>query len=147
MCSYCGCDSEGLVAQLMEDHDRIGALVVQANTALDSNDFEGAARVSAQIARLFERHGAKEEDGLFAELRAEGVAVDSVAELESEHRALQVDLAVLAAGDVTALGRVLTQLLDHAGREDTDLFPAALTLLSNEAWVRINKIDSRAPGD
>lgn len=140
MCSYCGCDSEALVAELMQDHERIGTLVIQANAALADGDPDRAAALCGRIARLFEAHGAKEEDGLFSELRGEGLAVDSVARLESEHRELEIGLALLAAGDLRALGRVLAQLVDHAGREDTDLFPAALMLLSNEAWVRVNKV-------
>jgi hypothetical protein len=52
---------------------------------------------------------------------------------------LVVDLATLAAGDLSAIGRTLAALLDHAEREDTDLFPAALLLLPDDAWLRINK--------
>lgn len=140
MCSYCGCESEQLVAELMADHERMATLAQQANAALDQGDAGRATELCALIAGLFDVHGAKEEDGLFAELRGEELAVESVARLEAEHRELEVGLAILAAGDLSALGRVLGRLVDHAGREDTDLFPAALMLLSNEAWLRVNKV-------
>ena len=139
MCSYCGCESDAVLAELVADHEQIGLLARRAEAALHAGDSAEATALCGEIAALFDAHGAKEEEGLFSELRAEGEAQAAVSRLEAEHRYLEVGLAQLAAGDLTSLGRVLAFLVDHADREDTDVFPAALLLLPNDAWSRIHK--------
>lgn len=144
MCSYCGCEFEGVIAELMADHEEVALLARTAESALAGGDERDAVAVSSLVAGLFALHGAKEEAGLFAEMRAEDLAVDVIARLEEEHRRIRAALAVLARGDTTGLGRVLAELVDHAGREDTDLFPAALALLPNDCWPRIAKVHGGA---
>ncbi|MHB1446311.1 MAG: hemerythrin domain-containing protein [Acidimicrobiales bacterium] len=139
MCSYCGCDAEALLAELMAEHEQISLLARQATAALDRGDRTAAVAVCGEIASLFRAHGAKEESGLFAELRGEGLAVDSVVALEREHRELEVGIARLAGDDLAAIRSVLAQLMDHADRESTDLFPMSVMLLSNSAWSRISR--------
>jgi hypothetical protein len=140
MCSYCGCESEAVVAELMAEHETVGLMARRASTALATGDRRTTLDTCAEIAALFDAHGGKEEAGLFAELRAEGLAVDVVRGLEADHRRIEVGLALLAAGDTSHLGQVLAELLDHAEREDSDLFPAALQLLPNDAWSRISTL-------
>jgi len=124
----------------MADHEKIGLLAQRAATALAEGDRDRAVASCAQIASIFDVHAVKEEAGLFAEARAEGLAGDVLGRLEEDHGSLEVDLALLAGGDTTHLGRILADLVDHAEREDSDLFPAVLQLLSNEAWARIKKV-------
>lgn len=140
MCSYCGCESEAVIAELMAEHEQVGVLAQRATTALAAGDRDQAVTCCAEIAALFDRHGAKEEAGLFAEWRAGGLAPEAVQGLEADHRRIEVGLALLAAGDTTHLGHVLADLVDHAEKEDSDLFPAALQLLPNDAWRRISKV-------
>lgn len=140
MCSYCGCESEAVIAGLMADHEMVGVLAHQATSAHERGDTDEAVVTSARIAALFDAHGEEEETGLFAELKAQGLALDAVARLEADHHRIGVGLGLLAAGDTAALPQVLAELLDHAEREDTDLFPAALQLLPDECWARIKKI-------
>lgn len=147
MCSYCGCDSESLVAELMSEHEEIAGLARQAAGAAANGDSQGATALCGQIARLFDAHGRREEEGLFAELRSEQLALDGLDRLEVDHRRLRERLGLLAGGDLADLGPVLADLLDHAGREDSDLFPYALVLLSNSAWVRISRIQREGGRD
>lgn len=139
MCSYCGCESERVIAELMAEHERIGLLCREARAAVDQGDGDRGVSLCREIAGLFDVHAGKEQDGLFRELRDEELAGDVVARLENDHRALVVGLAVLAAGDLTDMDRVLALLVDHAEREDSDLFPAALQLVPNKAWSRISR--------
>ena len=140
MCSYCGCESEAVVAELMAEHETVGLLARRATTALAAGDRSTAVGTCGEIAALFDAHGSKEEAGLFAELVAEGLATDVVRGLEADHRRIEIGLALLAAGDTSHLGHVLADLVDHAEREDSDLFPAALQLLPNDAWARVKKV-------
>lgn len=140
MCSYCGCESEAVIAELMAEHETVGLLARRATSALAGGEQATAVDTCAEIAALFDAHGSKEEAGLFAELRAEGLATEVVRGLEADHRRIEVGLAVLAAGDTSHLGGVLADLLDHAEREDSDLFPAALQLLPDDAWDRVKKV-------
>ena len=126
-------DSDGMASGI--GSSRYGVtLIVQAE------DRDEAVATCGEIAALFDRHAGKEEAGVFAELSAEGLAADVVRSLEEDHRRIELGLALLAAGDTTSLGRVLADLVDHAEREDSDLFPAALQLLPNDAWDRIRKV-------
>ena len=128
------------MAELMAEHETVGLLARRATIARAAGDQRTAVDTFAEIAALFDRHGGKEEAGLFAELRAEDLAVDVVQGLEADHRRIEVGLALLAAGDTSHLGQVLADLIDHAEREDSDLFPAALQLLPDDAWARISKV-------
>ncbi|HET9733375.1 MAG TPA: hemerythrin domain-containing protein [Acidimicrobiales bacterium] len=144
MCSYCGCESEAVIAELMAEHEQIRDLAHRAKAALTSGDVTTTASFCADIGRLFAAHDSKEEAGLFAELTADGEAAGAVSDLVGEHRALEAALENLAGGDVAGLDGVLTRLLDHAAREENDLFPAALQLLADGAWARIGKVHAEA---
>lgn len=147
MCSYCGCDSEAVIAELMADHEQMALRARQAIAALERGDVSGAVSACGEIAAAFDGHGAKEEAGLFAEWRTKALDASAIDHLEDDHRRLGIGLALLAAGDITHLGQVLAELVGHAGREDTDLFPAALGLLPNDAWARIHKVHEALGAD
>ena len=134
MCSYCGCEAEAVIAELMADHAQLASLAHLARQAIADGELGVATEQCARIARLFAVHGNKEEEGLFAELRLEPIAAEAVKELEAEHRRL--DRALLigpGALGVTGFVGVLDLLSAHAEREDTDVFPVALQVLPNEA--------------
>jgi hemerythrin-like domain-containing protein len=140
MCSYCGCESRAAILELMSEHEAIALRVRQASSALAEGDSITAVSACRDVALLFHAHGAKEEAGLFVEWRAEGLNGGVIDRLEDEHRRLEAGLALPAGGDAAGLAITFADLLDHAGREDSDLFPAALQLLSNDAWARIEKV-------
>jgi hypothetical protein len=135
MCSYCGCEARAVIVELMSEHETIARGARQAANALAGGDSAAAVSACREVAVFFHAHGAKEEAGLFAEWRAEGLNPDAIDRLEDDHRRLEAGLALLAGGDTDSLGRVFGDLLEHAGREDSDLFPAALQLLANDAWL------------
>ncbi len=139
MCSYCGCEAETVISELMADHAEIALMVDHVNAALARGNRTAAAATCGEIAQLFSAHARKEEEGLFAALRSDPLAAEAVRELESEHRQLELSLEKAARG-LSAPADIflaLATLLDHANREDTDVFPVALQVLPDSAWERI----------
>ena len=147
MCSYCGCEAEAVIAELMADHAQLANLAHLARQALVDGDLGIANEQCARIARLFAVHGKKEEEGLFAELRLDPIATEAVEELEAEHRRLDSALST-GPSDLGAAGfaDILDLLAAHAEREDTDVFPVALQVLPNEAWDRMAKAQESLAG-
>lgn len=138
MCSYCGCEAESIISDLMEDHAVIADLGYRVNRALDADRLEEARRLASQVDQLFARHSSKEESGLFAQLRAAGDALDEVDRLEAEHRYLRSGLSdpgVVDAPD--RLRQLLGDLARHAEIEETDLFPFAIQQLPDAAWEEL----------
>lgn len=140
MCSYCGCEGEAVIAELMADHARLAELARLVRQALAEGRASEAAENCARMAALFTAHGAKEETGLFAQLRLDPIATGAVEQLEAEHRHLE---SALLAGPralgAAALVEALDLLAAHAEREDTDVFPVALQVLPDEAWAKMAK--------
>ena len=144
MCSYCGCESEAVIAELMGEHAAIASMVDKVSAALHRGDRSGAESACAAIAAMFARHGRMEEDGLFSELGADPIATDTVAELEQDHRRLYEGLARVPTASAGEILEMLAELLDHANREDTDVFPTALQVLPDRAWERIADVHRAA---
>ena len=144
MCSYCGCESEAVIAELMGEHAAIASMVDQVSAALHRGDRSEAESVCARIGAMFARHGRMEEDGLFSELRADPIATGTVAELEQDHRRLYEGLARVPTASAGEILEMLAELLDHANREDTDVFPTALQVLPDRAWERIAYVHREA---
>ena len=144
MCSYCGCESEAVIAELMGEHAAIASMVDQVSAALHRGERAEAESVCAGIAAMFARHGRMEEDGLFSELRADPIATDTVAELERDHQRLYDGLARVPTASAGEILDMLAELLDHANREDTDVFPTALQVLPDRAWERIANVHRSA---
>lgn len=146
VCSYCGCEAESVIAELMADHADIALRVDKVNAALAVGDRDAAMTICAEIAALFSAHTRKEEAGLFAELQLDTLATSTIGELEAEHRQLEESLAKAAAGAAAAedVFLALESLLDHANREDTDVFPVALQVLPDAAWDRVKDVMGRA---
>ena len=138
MCSYCGCEAEGVIAELMADHEEIALLAERIASALDAGDTGRAAGLAAEVAARFDVHARKEERGLFAQLILADVAGGSVGQLEGQHGELRAALrnadAVARPGELRA---ALDALCSHADEEDTDLFPAAMQLLPDQRWAAV----------
>ena len=138
VCSYCGCEAEAVIAELMADHEEIAELAVRVVAALDAGDAATAGDLTGRVGRLFDRHARKEETGLFAQLAQAGEAGAAVARFESQHADLRAGLTGAdPTGGGAALRAVLDELCRHADAEDTDLFPAAVQLLPNERWSAV----------
>lgn len=146
MCSYCGCESETVISELMGEHATISALAREVQAALHQGDRGRAERACAEIASLFSVHGQKEERGLFTELALDSLATATVAELAADHRRLDAALAAAPGMDEKAIASVLDDLLGHANREDTDVFPTALQILPDDAWERVKKVHGAMSG-
>ena len=140
MCSYCGCEAEAVLAELMEDLARIAGLAAGAISARAAGDDEEAVVLCAQIAALFEVHADIEEQGVLAEFAVAWGPDAALSEVLDDHVGLRPALAALAAGELDGLEATLARLVRHADREDTDVFPAAMLLLPNPAWARIARV-------
>jgi hypothetical protein len=135
-----------VIAELMSEHAAMALMAGQVGAALQAGDRQRALAVCAEISALWERHGHKEELGLFAELRADPIATGTVAELEQDHRRLSAALAGAAGATQGELLSTLAELLDHANREDTDVFPTALQVVPDLAWERVAQVHRAAAG-
>ena len=140
MCSYCGCEAESVLAELMDDHATIAGLAAAAISAKGAGDKEEAVALCARISSLFGVHADIEEAGVLGEMLAAWGSDAALTEVVDDHVGLRGDLLALASGSLDGLEETLGRLVTHADREDTDIFPASLTLLPNEAWARIGRV-------
>lgn len=138
MCTYCGCEAQTSIRDLMRDHAVIAQL---SSSIMDALDEVATLRLESLVEQLAERfllHSRIEEAGLFAELRAAGEAGTELAGLVSDHARLQASLSdPRIATQRDQLIATLEELRSHAELEDTDLFPFALQVLPTSSWERI----------
>ncbi|HZT64995.1 MAG TPA: hemerythrin domain-containing protein [Acidimicrobiales bacterium] len=146
MCSYCGCDAERVIAELMDEHEQISWLAGRLLLAYQRGDRQLADALGEEIAGRFDHHATKEERGLFSQLLEAALGEDAVAELESDHRDLRPGLRGAVDGTWIGPGGLIDRLLRHAEREDSDVFPFALQLLPNQAWAEIQAVHHRFDG-
>jgi hemerythrin-like domain-containing protein len=138
MCSYCGCEAEAVIAELMADHTRISDLGYRIGRALDDQRVDEAAGLIQELARIFARHTHLEETGLFAELIRRGGAGEEIDRLVGEHRRLRPALAAEGlVDDVGQLRQLLGEVARHAEVEDSDLFPFAVQMLPDACWAEL----------
>lgn len=143
MCSYCGCEAEPLVTELMGDHAAIADLAYRINQFLDAGGSHEVPLLLTEVAERFRVHSLKEEAGLFAELAAAGEAGQVLERLRADHAKLRPLLASPdLADDPRRLRAVLSELTEHAETEDDDLFPYALQFLPARSWDRVNQVAS-----
>jgi hemerythrin-like domain-containing protein len=93
---------------------------------------------------LLTPHVAAEENGLFAELRAEGSLADGVDRLRAEHEDLHHAFGGVnrADPDWPAVLAGLDRLHRHIDNEEHGLFPAAVVALPIATWDRITPVTS-----
>lgn len=145
MCEYCGCLSVPAIAELTREHDEVVALVGQTRGAFDRGDLEAMVGLSRQIAAILVPHTVVEEQGLFPAMAAE--FPEHVASLEAEHRQTEAVLAGATDGTAeadaswsTTLMHELDVLREHILKEQDGVFPAALSVLSNEQWDHVAQV-------
>lgn len=137
MCDYCDCRTRPLLAQLGEDHERIGVLSGQLLRELDAGDEVAAVETASRLSEILQPHSDLEEHGLYLELAEQGV---ETGRLFADHAAIDEVFRAASLGHSDAWAAVpaaAAALADHIEREEYDLFPAAHQLLSDPAWDRI----------
>ena len=124
MCDCCDCRSRPRISQLWADHERISSLSAALRARIESDDADGAAIATRELAAALDPHSRVEEAGLYVELGSIGC---EAGDLEAKHE--RVDRAVEAAAvgnaDFAEVIDALDVLARHICTEEYDLFPAA----------------------
>jgi hemerythrin-like domain-containing protein len=141
VCEHCGCRGIEAIAELMDEHY---ALLDEGQAVRRELSAGSRATALEHLARFVEHldvHVRREEEGVFAALRAESDFVDEVEQLESEHRGFDAALAGLDPGD-PELERRVTDLLrdldDHVERENLGIFPVSAVTLGASGWELVD---------
>ena len=139
MCDYCDCRSHTEIAELSAEHEELTSLLGHLRVAVQANDRAEAGRLVTAMHNRLPGHAAREERGVFPELRTQ-VGADYVAMFEEDHASIH-DLLDQAAGEAWAAASVelADRLADHILREESDLFPAAHQLLTSDQWSHIDE--------
>lgn len=147
MCDHCGCQEFPLIAELTEQHRDIKDAAGLLRRAVGYGDNEAARRLLEELTGLLAPHVAAEEEGLFAELRAEETIRGTVELLCAEHARLDAELREPGPGepDWTPVLRALDLLSEHIYKEEYGVFPAAVVLLPTAVWDRITPVRADAP--
>lgn len=139
MCDYCGCLDNAFIADLSDEHERIGLAARDLGVAASTGGARAVQAAAQSLIDLLVPHTRREERVLFPELASVG-AGSHTAELLADHAVLDAVFTAIAAGDAAALAELpaaLERLRAHIWREDHDVFPAAVQLLSSAAWTRV----------
>jgi hemerythrin-like domain-containing protein len=139
MCSYCGCRNIPVIATLNAEHDAIVNSTYALQMAYRDQDAESAKAAGKALAELLHPHTRREQDGLFAEMKKDDLFTEHIASLCAEHDALDAELELIAAGDLTRIVPMITLLNNHIDREENGLFPAALAYLDDDQWDVIQR--------
>jgi hemerythrin-like domain-containing protein len=136
MCDYCGCREVEPFAELSSEHEHLGLLGTELRTAVKQSD-EARARVAmARVVEVLGPHVRKEERGIFAHVLDEAPSFQATIEgLIDEHLDLEAAIDRLdREPDWSAAAVALLDALDdHIYKEEWDLFPVAVNMLSSEA--------------
>lgn len=138
MCSYCGCQSIGVIGRFMAEHDEIinaTGLMVRAAEAEDAAEVRATADV---VARLLHPHTRAEEVGLFSVMREQEEFTDHIDILCGEHLTLDELLEAVAAGAFDRAAEFEKALRAHTDKEDNGLFPASAMSLGGPEWERVD---------
>lgn len=147
MCDYCDCRSHPEVAALSADHEVLLALLADLRGAIAAGDARRATIVLGALHGRLEHHAAREERGVFTQLREAAVAGDYVDEFERDHHHIHELLDDAGRGHWQATAREVVELLgDHIAREESDLFPAAHQLLAPEQWDAVDNGSAEVSG-
>jgi hemerythrin-like domain-containing protein len=143
MCDYCDCRARWPIEELGEEHARLAVLSHDVRASIAADDLGHAHDVFNELVELLDAHSTKEEEGLFAALRAEHELLDDVTALISDHDGIA---ALIVDGDsdfpASAL-EVLHQLEEHIQREEYDLYPATRLALSPAGWDMVEDVHRR----
>ncbi|MEX2549351.1 MAG: hemerythrin domain-containing protein [Nitriliruptoraceae bacterium] len=138
MCDYCGCRRQPAIDELAEEHERLLEQVSQLRRLARSGALDDVAGIlRSDVVPALAVHTAKEERGIFAELRRSWVADDRLDALVGEHREIEALIGrILAAEDGwrQLVAELADELAGHIVDEETDLFPYALYELTPTQW-------------
>jgi hemerythrin-like domain-containing protein len=148
VCDYCGCRRNPAIDELSAEHDQLLDLLYGLRRAAKRGAHtEVVSTLDNDVLPLLEAHTAKEEHGLFTELRTAwdcDVRLDS---LVDEHRDVErrIDLVRSGApGWAEELHRLADLLSSHIMDEETDLFPYALYELDDGQWNAVAAVHARS---
>jgi len=149
VCEYCGCRQVEPIADLMDEHMVLLEIAGDLRRALLEQDAALAVAKRSQLVALLADHVGREEEGVFAALKAQGDYVDEVEQLESEHVSLDESVAILdldAPDAVEALDRLTAELSDHIDKENLGIFPVAVVTLGATGWEIVDRAHARSTG-
>jgi Hemerythrin HHE cation binding domain len=143
VCNYCGCRDFPLIGRLTAEHEAIANAAGRLRDAITKGRGEPLLLLD-ELLTLLRPHTAAEEDGLFAELRAEGSLTDAVDRLCAEHDDIHGVLAAVRPDvpDWPAVLGALRRLHRHIDNEEHGLFPAAVIALPYAAWDRLTPLSA-----
>lgn len=133
VCDYCGCRDEGPTAELNAEHDQLHEMTLQLRSVL--NDGGDPSALFAEFTHLLGMHAAKEEVGLFPQVRELGKLDEDLDQLVAEHETLHRQLGDGHAG--AHVREALTLLGQHIDDEEWGLFPHVIHALDPEQWDEI----------
>lgn len=142
MCSYCGCESIGVIGRFMAEHTAIVNATTELRAACAAGDGTAVEQAADTLAGLLHPHTRAEEEGLFTVLRRDETFTEHLGQLCSEHDELDALLAAIRGGDHATYPQFEHLLRHHIDREDNGLFPAAAIALDGPDWV---EVDERTP--
>jgi hemerythrin-like domain-containing protein len=158
MCEYCGCKAVGTIERLTLEHDKALELIDEAREAYRHGERIRLCMIVGQIDTLLTPHAIVEERGLFPAMAADFPV--EIAALEKEHHHVEAVLAELrrAGSDLPSgplsgpdwperLMDALTVLRRHIIREQEGVFPAALSTLGTEEWLRLETLRALADAE
>ncbi len=156
MCTYCGCESIGVIGRFMAEHTDIINASGELRRACEGGSTPQVVAAVDRVEALLHPHTRDEETGLFAVLRRQEQFTDHIESLCSEHTTLDAQLeAIRRAGadvDPVLVDTFLHDLRHHIDREDNGLFPAAAIALDSPDWAEVDEVTpalapaSGAPG-
>lgn len=137
MCQYCGCRAITVIGELSAEHEAIVNAAGALQRAAARGDVPSARAAVSALGGLLAPHTAREELGLFAELRRVEEFTTHVDSLCDEHDDLEALLDPVAAGDLARVPALVHLLRRHIDHEENGLFPAAAIGLDGPAWERL----------
>lgn len=140
MCDYCDCRSHPQIAALSEDHELLLHLLAELERAVGDDDPRPAQDVIHRLHDRLHAHAAREERGVFTELRRVVLDDDYVGMFERDHDKLHRLLDDAGGPAWRDASRELIDVLRrHILREETDLFPAAHQMLAPAQWDAVDR--------
>ena len=142
MCEHCGCREVEPIAELMDEHYALLDEAHLVRRAMSEGDRATALAHLSSLVRHLDRHVRREENGIFAALRAEDEFVEEVEQLEKEHRSFDDAIADLDP-DGDEFERLVSDLLrdldEHVERENLGIFPVSIVTLGTRGWAVVEK--------
>lgn len=140
MCSYCGCQSIGIIGRFTTEHEELINAAGRLRRAVTDGRTDEIGGLVDEVTRLLDPHTEAEEVGLFAVLRRDEDFTAHIDSLCGDHVILDEALARIRAGETELVGRFVLDLRRHIQREEDGLFPASLTTLDGDEWEEVDQL-------